>query len=189
MYHIATLPETDRRVLFLNTAQKKALHPAIVEKDFWVCLTINYLFSHSQWKDAFIFKGGTSLSKAYHLIERFSEDIDLILDWRFINYCDEPWQIRSKTQQDKINKQMNNEGAIFTKEKLLPIMQKDLSDILSLQTTNKSYEEAIFSIIYRASTFQKLMTNIRKLNAEFAKTEDGKIGNFWNIVFYSNILN
>ena len=80
--------------------------------------------------DAFIFKGGTSLSKAYHLIERFSEDIDLILDWRFINYCDEPWQIRSKTQQDKINKQMNNEGAIFTKEKLLPIMQKDLSDIL-----------------------------------------------------------
>ena len=66
---------------------------------------------------------------------------------------------------------------------------KDLSDILSLQTTNKSYEEAIFSIIYRASTFQKLMANIRKLNAEFAKTEDGKIGNFWNIVFYSNILN
>ena len=40
-----------------------------------------------------VFKGGTSLSKAYHLIERFSEDIDLILDWRLLGYgLKEPWE-------------------------------------------------------------------------------------------------
>ena len=53
------------------------LNDAIVEKDFWVCFTLDYLFHRSPWKKAITFKGGTSLSKAYHLINRFSEDIDL----------------------------------------------------------------------------------------------------------------
>ena len=71
MYNIAKLSVTDRKTLFQNTAEKKGLHPAIVEKDFWVCLTLKYLFEDSDWKDKLIFKGGTSLSKAYHIIERF----------------------------------------------------------------------------------------------------------------------
>ncbi len=46
-----------------------------------------------------VFKGGTSLSKAFGLIERFSEDIDLILDWRLLGYgIDEPWEERSNTK-------------------------------------------------------------------------------------------
>ena len=55
------------------------MNAAIIEKDFWVCLTLDYLFHHCKWKQAFAFKGGTSLSKVYGLIDRFSEDIDLIL--------------------------------------------------------------------------------------------------------------
>jgi predicted nucleotidyltransferase component of viral defense system len=43
---------------------------------------LDHLFPDCKYKDAFVFKGGTSLSKSYHVIERFSEDIDLILDWR-----------------------------------------------------------------------------------------------------------
>ena len=80
MYNIAKASEQDRRVLFRNTAQQTGLHEAIIEKDFWVCLTLDHLFHHSPWKAAFTFKGGTSLSKCYGLIQRFSEDIDLILD-------------------------------------------------------------------------------------------------------------
>ncbi len=80
MIRVANLTATDRRIMFLNTAEKKNLHPAIVEKDFWVCYILDYLFHRSQYKTSFVFKGGTSLSMAYHLIERFSEDIDLILD-------------------------------------------------------------------------------------------------------------
>ena len=56
------------------------MHEAIIEKDFWVCLMLDYLFHKCKWKTNFTFKGGTSLSKCYHLIQRFSEDIDLILD-------------------------------------------------------------------------------------------------------------
>ena len=66
-----------------------------------VCLTLDYLFHRSPWKEAVTFKGGTSLSKGYHLISRFSEDIDLILDWRVLGYgINEPWEKRSNTKQD-----------------------------------------------------------------------------------------
>ncbi len=59
----------------LTEEDKKGLNDAIVEKDFWVCFTLDYLFHRSPWKDAITFKGGTSLSKAFHLISRFFEDI------------------------------------------------------------------------------------------------------------------
>ena len=63
-----------------------------------------------EWvKEHLAFKGGTSLSKCFDLIHRFSEDIDLILDWRLVG-CekDEPWAERSKNQQDKFNKAVNS---------------------------------------------------------------------------------
>ena len=86
MKHMAALSREEREELFLNTAHKVGMPPAIVEKDFWVCYMLDYLFHRCAWKERLVFKGGTSLSKAYHLIERFSEDIDLILDWRLLGY-------------------------------------------------------------------------------------------------------
>ena len=86
MRNIARLSDNDRRELFRNTADKMGLNDAIVEKDFWVCFTLDFLFHRSPWKESITFKGGTSLSKAFHLISRFSEDIDLILDWRVLGY-------------------------------------------------------------------------------------------------------
>ena len=100
MRNIARLPENDRRELFRNTADKMGLNDAIVEKDFWVCFTLDYLFHRCPWRNSITFKGGTSLSKAFNLISRFSEDIDLILDWRVLGYGkDEPWEKRSNTKQ------------------------------------------------------------------------------------------
>lgn len=75
MIGIARSDVNDRRILFTNTGDKTGLHPAIVEKDFWVCYALDYLFHRSEWKDALVFKGGTSLSKAFHVIKRFSEVI------------------------------------------------------------------------------------------------------------------
>ena len=86
MRNVARLPDSDRGELFRNTADKMGLNDAIVEKDFWVCFTLDHLFHRCPWKDAITFKGGTSLSKAFNLISRFSEDIDLILDWRVLGY-------------------------------------------------------------------------------------------------------
>lgn len=47
MKNIARFSDNDKRMLFRNTADKMGLHDAIVEKDFWVCYTLDYLFHHS----------------------------------------------------------------------------------------------------------------------------------------------
>lgn len=131
MYSIAKLSEQDKRILFRNTAQKTGLNEAIVEKDFWVCIMLDYLFHRCQWKDAFTFKGGTSLSKCYGLINRFSEDIDLILDWRVLGYgINEPWEARSNTKQDHFNKEANARAERWLAEILLPTLRTDWADIL-----------------------------------------------------------
>ena len=134
MYNIAKASEQDRRVLFRNTAQQTGLHEAIIEKDFWVCLTLDHLFHHSPWKAAFTFKGGTSLSKCYGLIQRFSEDIDLILDWRVLGYgLYEPWAPRSNTKQDQFNKEANKRAEQFLRDILLPSLRSEFGIILGME--------------------------------------------------------
>ena len=127
MKNIAIRPVRDREALFRNTAAKKGMREAIIEKDFWVCYVLDYLFQRCPWKHAFAFKGGTSLSKAYGLIERFSEDIDLILDWRVLGYeINEPWERRSNTKQDSFNKDANARVAVFLLDNFLPTIISDL---------------------------------------------------------------
>lgn len=84
MRKLARLSQEERADVLVAAAEEKGMHPAIVEKDFWVCWTLDYLFRESNFRDSFAFKGGTSLSKGFGLIERFSEDIDLIFDWRLL---------------------------------------------------------------------------------------------------------
>ncbi|MTJ93949.1 MAG: nucleotidyl transferase AbiEii/AbiGii toxin family protein [Desulfovibrio sp.] len=77
MIRIALAPDDDRRDLFLTTAQRLGTAPENIEKDFWVCWTLDALYNKAVIKPRLLFKGGTSLSKAWGLIERFSEDIDI----------------------------------------------------------------------------------------------------------------
>ena len=111
MRDIAKINENDRKALFHNTAAKMGMTDAIIEKDFWVCYMLDYLFHRCSWKDHIAFKGGTSLSKAYGLIERFSEDIDLILDWRVLGYgINEPWENRSNTNRIRVTRNYINKS-------------------------------------------------------------------------------
>lgn len=74
---IAASPR-DRLDLFLATANRLGAPVGNVEKDFWVCWTLNALYhERPAGGPRLLFKGGTSLSKAYGLIRRFSEDIDV----------------------------------------------------------------------------------------------------------------
>jgi len=75
---ITTASERDRQELFVSTARRIGITEQSVEKDFWVCWTLDALF-HGRRENAprLLFKGGTSLSKAFGLINRFSEDIDI----------------------------------------------------------------------------------------------------------------
>lgn len=70
----------NRDEAFRQAAAELGFAKAIVEKDFWVCWSLQHLFALPSFVDHLIFKGGTSLSKAYDVIHRFSEDVDLSLD-------------------------------------------------------------------------------------------------------------
>lgn len=124
MQKFAELPQRDRSDAIVVAAQQLGMEPAIIEKDFWVCWTLDYLFRKSGFKNFFAFKGGTSLSKGFGLIERFSEDIDLIFDWRLLGYgLDEPWKKRSNTKQDAFVAKINDDAARFLQDALMPEMQ------------------------------------------------------------------
>jgi hypothetical protein len=124
MDKVARLPAQDRRDIFSEAAAKRGIRPAIIEKDFWVCLVLKLLFLTSPFARSLVFKGGTSLSKAHRLIERFSEDIDLVLDWKIIGFGEgvkDPLQrFGSKSKQDQFNKQVNRQAAEFIANKLCP---------------------------------------------------------------------
>lgn len=151
MKKIARLSNEERQELFLATAVKSGMRPEITEKDFWVCFMLDHLFHKCEYKDAFVFKGGTSLSKSYHIIERFSEDIDLILDWRkIIKDNSNPWDERSKTKQDSYNKQINNEAARFYRDNLVPKLNEELSGVLGNENwvSIDSDDEMIVDFVY-----------------------------------------
>ena len=77
---LLSLPEQDRRDVFEATASHLDTLPSYVEKDFWVCLVLGVVFNRlPKGHPRLLFKGGTSLSKAFGLIARFSEDIDLVV--------------------------------------------------------------------------------------------------------------
>ena len=73
------LTESQRRTVFEQTATRIKLPVASIEKDFWVTEILYILFS-LPYADRMVFKGGTSLSKVWGVIRRFSEDIDIAID-------------------------------------------------------------------------------------------------------------
>jgi hypothetical protein len=75
---LARRTTADRAAAFQAAAAERGLPPLYVEKDFWVCWSLRRLFAPAL-VDGMVFKGGTSLSKVWEAINRFSEDIDLTL--------------------------------------------------------------------------------------------------------------
>ena len=131
MDRFLNLSTKEKSEIFQAVSVSKGIRSDIIEKDFWVCFMLNHLFNNCKYKNAFVFKGGTSLSKAFHVIERFSEDIDIILDWRrVLPKGEEPWVERTKTKQDQYNKILNAKAAEFYFSKLAPNLNSEMEIIL-----------------------------------------------------------
>jgi len=130
MDKVSLLPAGQLSELFKSTALRKGMADSVVEKDFWVCWSLDKLFRHSEISRIILFKGGTSLSKVFHLIERFSEDIDLILDWSLLT-DEDPKAKRSKTQQDTFNKGINESAQTYIRDGMLPEISKAVGPLCS----------------------------------------------------------
>ncbi len=79
------LPKDKQQELFKQLSFKTGIQPQAIEKDAWVTLVLRIIFN-SEIAEHLVFKGGTSLSKAYGLIKRFSEDIDIAINREFLGF-------------------------------------------------------------------------------------------------------
>ena len=94
-----TLTEQQQFEIINETSAQLGFSEVVIEKDWWVCMVLRAVFQ-SKYGKHIVFKGGTSLSKAYAVIERFSEDVDLIVDYHFLGFND----FKSKSQIKKLRK-------------------------------------------------------------------------------------
>ena len=76
----------ERALVINEAASRLGLSPLIIEKDFWVCWTLARIFTVEAIAPHVVFKGGTSLSKVFGAIQRFSEDIDLAVSPRALGF-------------------------------------------------------------------------------------------------------
>ncbi len=134
MDNIVKLPSKEREKLFMEAGKIRQMPTFMIEKDFWVSWVLDKIFSHSQLAEILCFKGGTSLSKAFSIIERFSEDIDLILAEKVILVDDESYEQATKTKQDKFNKEINTRAGLYISTKLKDMIEEVISPICTIRT-------------------------------------------------------
>lgn len=130
---VARLPASERGELFRETSARKGIAaPGIVEKDFWVCWTLRHLFALPDEMPAMLFKGGTSLSKAFGVIERFSEDIDLSLNRHDLGFEGErdPQNASSNKAAERLLKELREECVRYLRETLVPALEGAFSGII-----------------------------------------------------------
>ena len=126
MDDFARLPREERRVYFEQTAARLGLSAQMIEKDFWVCWTLRRLFSLPKFYDQLTFKGGTTLSKVYRIIERFSEDLDISIEKGFLGFGgeNEPEQAPSKKQRNRRIEELRNACRTAVAEQLQPQLHR-----------------------------------------------------------------
>lgn len=126
MDKVARLPAEDRAALFGETGASRGVSNTIIEKDFWVCWSLKRLFGLPKGAVAtLVFKGGTSLSKGFGAIRRFSEDIDLSFDRTELGYSgdrDPEKEGISRKQANRLIDSLVSDVERHIVEKLLPAL-------------------------------------------------------------------
>ena len=123
------LTPKQRLELLDEVSRRRGLPTVILEKDYWVCRTLDALFALPDLGSHLVFKGGTSLSKVYGLIDRFSEDIDITFHRDFLGFGDEahdPESAKSNKDQRRRLEALQAACAERIREALLPSLTRRL---------------------------------------------------------------
>ncbi len=119
MKRIISQSAENRKRLYTQIGNQLGLHPISVEKDLWVTTVLQVLFS-LPYAESMVFKGGSSLSKVWNLIKRFSEDIDIAVDRKLFGIEGDV----TKKQMKKLRKQ----SSLFVKDTLTPDLRNKLEE-------------------------------------------------------------
>lgn len=126
------LPVDERRLYIEQAAVRRNISPVVLEKDFWVCWLLGVLFE-SEFAGSLVFKGGTSLSKVFGVIERFSEDIDLSLSPAFLKL---PEAGTSRNQANKWMTKAEVACGAAVRTQIQPVMEAAVESVLGKNEQN-----------------------------------------------------
>lgn len=134
MDSVARLPSADRNDLFGASARKRKLSPLVVEKDFWVCWTLHRIFTLPAPPAHVLFKGGTSLSKVFKAIDRFSEDIDLSFNREDLGFGgdNDPTAASSGKQRERGLSGLKTKCQAVIREEMLPALLGAFTEALQV---------------------------------------------------------
>ncbi len=129
------LTNKDKRAYFEVAAAEMNIMPQLVEKDFWVCWILKILFSLPESGGHLTFKGGTSLSKCYEVIRRFSEDVDVSIERTFLSSeaAIEP----GRDESNKENRRRLERLQLACKEKISKALVPELEKLVGGALTDK----------------------------------------------------
>lgn len=150
MDSIVKLSDTERLELFNQTSMKLDIPVAMVEKDFWVCWILGRIFSDNQLCQVLRFRGGTSLSKGYNLIKRFSEDIDLTLDKKLVLTNENS---RGLLRSKKLYKEHKEEVADIAAQYIGTVLKTEIANVLDNIVK-----------VYTEEEYQKFATGLTKVS-------------------------
>lgn len=135
MDQILNLSRDEQAQIFEEAAARsnEIKSPIIIEKDFWVCWALEQIFNIPEINSHITFKGGTSLSKCYNIINRFSEDCDLTLNKEFLGITEDAEGISKKgrKQQDKSIKSLVDAAKNMVTNYIKPLLIKKFQVELS----------------------------------------------------------
>jgi hypothetical protein len=125
----ACQPDDDRLAYISEASARRDVAPIIIEKDFWVCWVLRRLFTSSEKALCELtFKGGTSLSKVFSAISRFSEDIDLTINRDVLAYkLPENFRSASNSARDKALERLRKAGNEYVRDILQPLLLREFS--------------------------------------------------------------
>lgn len=138
MYDFIKLEKNERSQAFRIASQSLGYPAYVIEKDFWVTYMLDTIFNRVEHNHKIMFKGGTSLSKCYKLIDRFSEDIDLSLNMADLGFDNEkaPHNIANTESKSAAKRAIENlkiAGEEFVKCKILVLLSDTLTKDLLAQ--------------------------------------------------------
>lgn len=126
---LKTVSENERRAIFTQVASEIGIRPDMIEKDYWVSWVLNKIFEHEKLKTILLFKGGTSLSKAFQAINRFSEDIGLLLDLHEVAGRDESFdKKRTRNAINTFKSKTSKNTQVYVTENLKPLLEDLLGE-------------------------------------------------------------
>ena len=144
MNQFMELPEDSRRQVFEEASARLGPPPSSMEKDYWVFLALEALFSQPALRARLTFKGGTSLSKVWKIIDRFSEDIDIVIERSSLGFSGDrdPENAPTRSAQKRLVDELKAACAECVRNEIARVLTSHLHSAAGPAASDVVFDEA-----------------------------------------------